>query len=85
MSDRKRIPSKHSRNFDRFEQDLMRAKNAQKKVAFDLAVPTRHSDSEGTVEGFVCQIDKYSVEIEVAGKNSRVWIAKSMIVMVEVL
>lgn len=79
---------KHSqragRNLDRFEQDLMNAKNSGKMVAFDLAVETRHADSEGTIRGRVCQVDKYSIQIEVAGKNTKIWIAKAMIVSAEV-
>jgi len=62
----------------------MAAKNSGKLVAFDLAVSTRHTDSEGTVHGKVCQVDKYAVQVEVAGKNTRIWIAKAMIVTLEI-
>ena len=78
-------PARNGRRpLDRFEEDMLAAKNSGKIVHFDLAVSTGHTDTEGTLSGKICQVDKYAIQIELAGKNRRIWIAKAMIVTTEV-
>jgi hypothetical protein len=77
--------SARSRNLDRYDQFLLAAKNSGKKVSFDLAYPISFTDDEGVVVGLVCQVDKYSIEIQIVSSGRRVWIAKPMIVGTEVL
>lgn len=62
----------------------MEAKNGKKIVFLDLAVSTRHTDDDGTMKCYICQVDKYTIEVLPIGAEKKIWIAKSMIVHAEV-
>jgi hypothetical protein len=67
----------------RYDQALRAAKNAGKRVTFDLAVETDFAP-DCTVEGLVLEVDRFSIQIEMlSGKKP--WIAKAFIVGTEVL
>lgn len=71
-------------DFTRYDQALLAAKNSGTSVQFDLATETSFTDSECTCKGFVCQVDRFSVEV-LLDSGRTVWIAKPMIVGTEVL
>lgn len=74
------------RDYTRYDQALLAAKNARKLVVFELAVETSYTDHEDNAcRGIVCTVDDFAVELELEGSGRKVWIAKPMIVVTEVL
>ena len=64
---------------DRFDQALLAAKNSGRVVRFCLAVDTAHTDEDGVIDGFVCQVDKYQIEIQELN-GTKIWISRQAII-----
>lgn len=74
------------RDFTRYDQALSAAKNARQLVVFELAVETNYTNHEdNSCRGIVCTVDDFAIELELESSGKKVWIAKPMIVVTEVL
>lgn len=47
----------------RYDQALLAAKNAHRRVRFLLSVPASFTDDEGEFSGMIVEVDKYQVKI----------------------
>jgi hypothetical protein len=73
------------RKNDKYDEALFAAKNRSSIVTFYMAQEIEHvTDEECAVDGSVVTVGRYSVEIEISGRNRRVWLAKPMIMATEV-
>lgn len=79
---------RHRPQLTRYDQDLLRAKNANLRVLIQLATEAYFAEEDSCcVTGHILEVDKYDIKVKLEGTflgGREIWVKKSAIMGTEV-